>query len=566
MNTKPTAQPDPQPNVFGYEESFGFSPRFWILVFLTGIGAGLGGAALMGLLRLVEHLAWSYNSGYFLSAVSSSTMRRRLEVLFGAGILVAIFRHVLRRPTGGHGTEVAAAIWFRSGELPFFRTLIGAIASIVIVAFGASLGREGAPKQVGAALAGRLAKYGKLSSSQRRLLVACGAGAGLAAVYNVPLGGALFAVEILLGSLSLSLVFPAMATSLIAVAVSWLFLPNEATYSFPSYPLSPIALAGAVILGVLAGFASAYYVKFIAWADEQKPDGTWRILAPILCFASLGAAAIAYPQLLGNGKDVVQLAFLDRLSMPLLSILVFLRPLATSGCLASGAPGGLFTPTLAFGALLGALFGHVWNHFLPGESAAAYAIFGAGAVLAATMKAPLSAVVLLFELTNHVTTLVVPLILAITLASLVARQLDSRSIYSCRIHFGRSAANRVSSVPTPHVIFDASRVVSAAMPYGELLKRLLSLKARDLPLYVIDETGKLVGEVWTERVTEAEAFAAPLETASAADLAIAARTLDSSLSPAAMNHQLDAEKLTHLPVTDTASKRLLGFYWKTPAS
>jgi len=426
------------------------------------------------------------------------------------------------------------------------------------------LGREGAPKQVGAALAGALAKYGKLSSSQRRLLVACGAGAGLAAVYNVPLGGALFAVEILLGSLSLSLVLPAMGTSLIAVAVSWLFLPNEATYSFPSYALSPIALAGAVILGVFAGFASAYYVKFIAWADAQKPGGTWRILAPILFFASLGAAAITYPQLLGNGKDVVELAFLDRLSLPLLAILVFLRPLATSGCLASGAPGGLFTPTLAFGALLGALFGHVWNHFLPGESAAAYAIFGAGAVLAATMKAPLSAVVLLFELTNHVTTLVVPLILAITLASLVARQLDSRSIYSCRIHFGRSALTRIPSVPIPHVIFDESRVVSAATPYGELLKRLLPLTARDLPLYVIDEQGKLVGEVWAGRVNEAETFAAPLETASAADLAIPAKALGSSLSPAAMNRQLDAEQMNHLPVTDASSGRLLGFYWKTP--
>ncbi|HEX4120137.1 MAG TPA: chloride channel protein [Verrucomicrobiae bacterium] len=510
---------DPQPNTFGYEGSPGFSPAFWAMVVVTGAGARLGGGLLMKLLRAAQHLAWSYQSGDFLTAVSKTTMQRRVGVLLFAGVMVAVSRRVFRRLTGGHGGELSAAIWFRSGDIPFFHTVGRSVVSILTVAFGAAVGREAAPKQFGGALASALAKWVKLSSSQRRLLVACGAGAGIAAVYNVPLGGAIFALEVLLGELSLSLVLPALATSLIAVAVSWIFLPNQPTYFFPIYPFSWIALAGAAILGLLAGLVSIFYIKAISWADERTPKGKWIYITPIVVFAILGVAAIAYPQLLGNGKNVVQLAFLDQLSLPLLAILVVPRTLATVACLAGGTPGGLFTPTMTVGALVGGLWGHLWNQILPGEPAAAYAIFGAGAVLAATTKGPLSSLVFIFELTDHVTALAVPLILAIAVATLVARHFDPRSIYSVRIHTGKAAAREMQH----------EQVISAAAPYAEVLKRLLPLTGRNLPLYVVDEDGELVGEITADRAANAEAFARPLEAASADDLATPVKACPSFL-------------------------------------
>jgi H+/Cl- antiporter ClcA len=464
----------------------------------------------MELLRATEHLAWHYASGDFLSAVAQCSAEHRVAVLLLAGLLVGVSRVVFNRLTGGHAGEIAAAIWFRSGDMPFFNTLGRAVVSIVTVALGAAVGREAAPKQAGGALASALAKLSKLSTTQRRLLVACGTGAGMAAAYNVPLGGAIFALEVLLGQISLSLVLPALAASLISVAVSWIFLPNQPTYSFPVYPLSISALAGGLLLGLLAGLASNFYVAAIAWADMRKPKGKWIILTPVFVFAGLGIASIAWPQLLGNGKDIVQQTFLDQVGFPLLAILVVGRMAATVGCLGAGTPGGLFTPTITVGALLGGLFGHFWNQVFPGESIAAYAIFGAGAVLAATTKGPLSALVMMFELTDHVTSLAVALILVIVVATVVARQFDPRSIYSARVHLGKSAANEMKH----------ERVISSATHYTEVLKRLMLLRGRDRSLYVVDENGRLIGQISEERAAKAENFARPLEAASADDLAM----------------------------------------------
>ena len=311
----------------------------------------------MALLRWAQHTAWSYQSGNFLNAVAKSSMTRRIVVLSLTGVMVGVARRLFHRPTGGHAGEVAAAIWFRSGQMPFWHTLGRAVVSILAVGFGAAVGRESAPKQAGAAISNALARFGTITSSERRLLVACGAGAGMAAVYNVPFGGALFALEVLLGEMSLALAIPALVTSAIAVAVSWFFLPNKPTYSIPSYPFSIEALGGAAALGVVAGLASVLYVKVISLGRTRgsQRDCCGKCSPRSWVLAGLGAAAIPLPQLLGNGKDVVQLAFLDQLSLPILAILLLPRALATVGSLACGTPGGLFTPTMTVGALIGGL-------------------------------------------------------------------------------------------------------------------------------------------------------------------------------------------------------------------
>lgn len=504
----PNSQSDVQPNTLGYEGSFGFSAIFWAMVCLTGVGAGIAAGLLMVLLHAGQHWAWSYSSGTFLEGVSNGTAARRVGVLLMAGVLVGVYRAVRYQEKGGHSGQVPSAIWFEAGEMPFWHTMIKAAVSILAVAFGAAMGRESAPKQAGAAIGNVMAKWAKLTPPQRRFLVACGAGAGVGAVYNVPIGGALFALEVLLGQLSLPLVLPALATSLIAVATSWLLLPNEPTYSFPFYPFATSVLPGAAILGVLAGFVSVLFVKAIAWADACKPKGAWTLMAPILVLGTLGLASIAYPQLLGNGKNDVQLAFLDQMSLPLLTVLFLPRAIATVACLAAGTPSGVFTPTITVGALLGGIFGNLWNHFLPGEATAAYAIFGAGAVLAASTKGPVSALLLMFELTNHVLDIVIPLMLSVAIATLIARHYDIRSIYSARVHLGRAAAAEMK----------LPQVISAATRYGEVLKRLLPFAEKGLPVYVVDQNGALAGEICGERAARAESFAAPLETACAADL------------------------------------------------
>jgi H+/Cl- antiporter ClcA len=409
------------------------SRKFWCAVSLTGLGAGVGAALLTRLLEAVQRLTWHGTGTDLLASAELASPSRHVLALLGAGLLTGIGQLALVHLTSANGIDITEAIWFRAGRLPALRTLASALLSILIVGMGASLGREGAPKQTGAVIANALSDQGHLSESERKLLVACGAGAGMAAAYGVPLGGALFALEVLRGVLALRLVLPALVASLIATAVSWIALPDVPTYVIPAYPSSVSSVVWALVAGPIAGLASVGYVRMVAWADRNKPHGWRRLVAPPLVLALLGVASIPFPQLLGNGKDVAQLAFVGRVGPALLLALVFLKPAATLACIGSGSPGGLFTPSLALGALLGGVLGYAWSWVWPGVPPGLFAVLGAGAVLAATTQGPVSAVVLMMELTDRDRSFIVPLLLSVATATLVSRTVEPRSIYDARL-------------------------------------------------------------------------------------------------------------------------------------
>lgn len=422
----------PQPNVTGRGIVAGYGLRFWTLVAAIGVLTGAAGAGLMELLHALEHVAWAYHSGTFLDGVARTGAAHRVLVPVLAGVLVA-GALVLTRVRGFGGREISEAVWLDNGRLAVGPSVVRGLLSIVVVAFGASIGREAAPQLAGAALASRLSERLSVPAWQRRLLVACAAGAGMAAVYNVPLGGALFALEVLLGAVTLPFVLPALATSLTATAVAWLVLGNVPTYRVPAYAVTGTQIVWALIVGPLAGLAAVGWVRLIARVHRMRPRGRTAVLAPIAVLSALGVLAIPYPELLGNGNDTVQLAMVGGLGLGLTTVLALLKPLFTATCLGSGAPGGLFTPTLAVGVLFGGLLGHLSSAVWPGAPAGAYAIIGGGAVLAASMQAPLAAVVLMLELTPHTSSLMVPLLLAVTAATVVARRLGAPSLYSARL-------------------------------------------------------------------------------------------------------------------------------------
>jgi CIC family chloride channel protein len=400
-------------------------------VIATGVGAGLAAIALMGLLRLVQHVAWTYNHGEFLPAVTRTSPAHRVVVLLAAGALAAA-GILLVRKVFPRTRSLTAAIWNHSGDLPVRAAFANAVFAMTLVALGASLGREGAPKEASAAIGHLLSDRLHLTVAQRQLLVACAAGAGLAAVYNVPLGGALFAAEVLLGSLTLTTLLPAIAMSVIATAVSWLGLPNQPTYVMPTFHSSGSLLIFGAVAGPVAGILSVAYVRVVALARStgHSLKGARTAAAAFAVFALLGVAAIAFPQLLGNGKDVVQLTFSGPMAVTLVGALLPLRVLSTAACLGTGAPGGLFTPTLTVGALYGLLLGALWNHFSPGNPAGAYALVGMSAFLAAATLGPLSSAVLLMELTYHAEPLLVASMLGIAGATLVSRLVHGQSIYA----------------------------------------------------------------------------------------------------------------------------------------
>ena len=255
----------------------------------------------------------------------------------------------------------------------------------------------------------------------------------MAAAYGVPLGGALFAVEVLRGALALRFVLPALVTSLIATAVSWAFLPDAPTYTIPEYHGSLSSMIWALLAGPVVGLVSVVYVRSVAWADKHRPTAWRRWAVPVLALGLLGAVSIRFPQLLGNGRDVAELALTGRLDPVLLGTLLLLRPAATMLCLGSGAPGGLFTPSLAIGALLGGVLGLPWTWLWPGVPPGLFALVGAAAMIAATTQGPISAVVLIMELTGFARAAILPLLLAVATATLIARMIEPRSIYDARL-------------------------------------------------------------------------------------------------------------------------------------
>ncbi len=422
-----------QPNVaMAAADDCEMTTRIWVMVALTGVGAGLTSGLLMRLLREVQQLSFPHRTGDFLVGVQAASAEHRIVVVALAGILAAGSLYLLRRFSGGPGSDIAGAIWHTQGRFEAAPTVVKSLISIVIVGMGAAIGREAALKDTGATVAAKLSDWNRLSRGQRHLLVACGAGAGMAAAYNVPLGGAFFAMEVLLGTISLTNVLAAMMTSFLAVTVSWLMLPNAPTFEVARLSITPSLMIWAAVAGPVLGAVSALYVRVIGWAESGKPKEYMVVVAPILVFVGLGVASVWFPELLGNGKDVVQEAFGSQVRTGLLCWLLILRPLATAMCLKAGAPGGLFTPTMTFGALLGGLLGEAWSHVAPRTSKDSYAIIGAGAMLASASQGPVSSVVFMLELTNHTDALIVPLLVAVTGATLMARRLEVHSIYSIR--------------------------------------------------------------------------------------------------------------------------------------
>ena len=409
------------------------SASFWLATLLIGSATGLAAAALTKLLELVQHLAWNGTGFDLLSAASATAPWRHVVILLSAGALTGIGQLLLTRLSSANGIEITTAIWFYAGRLPALRTLTSATLSVVVVGMGAALGREGAPKQAGAVIANVTCDRAHLSDDERRLLVACGAGAGMAAAYGVPLGGALFALEVLRGALALRFVLPALIISLVATGVSWAFLPDTPTYTIPAYSGSISNAAWALLAGPVIGLVSVGYVRTVAWADKHRPKGWLRLLAPVLVMASLGLASIPLPQLLGNGRDVSQLAFIGQVGPGLLGMLFLLRPAATLLCLGSGVPGGLFTPSLAIGGMLGGVLGLGWSWIWPGVPPGLFALLGAAAMLAATTQGPISAIVLMMELTGYSRAAVIPLMIAVATATLVARTIEPRSVYDARL-------------------------------------------------------------------------------------------------------------------------------------
>ncbi|ATB43425.1 chloride channel protein [Cystobacter fuscus] len=538
----------------------GSAQRFWILVVLTGLVSGLSAALLVSFLRWVQRLAWSERGESFLASAMATSASHRVLVTVSGGVLVAVVSLLIRQPLKGHGTaSIIESIWVKSGRMQLPRTLFRGVVSIIVVALGAPLGREGALLQSGAATGSALGTRLRLPADQVRLLVACGASAGIAAAYNVPIGGALFGLEVLLGSLALELFGPIVLSCVVATMVSRILIADHPSYLIPAYHLlRPREILLAIAFGPVMGVASALYVRTVnAFAVVLEGGSRVRAtLLPVVSMLAVGVAAIWFPQLLGNGYDSVNAALQGHLPLLLLLLLPLLKMVATSLCAGAGIPGGLFTPSLFYGALLGGALGSLAQWVWPGVMpSGAYALLGMGAVLAGTTHASVSAVLIIFELTGNYS-IMLPLMLVCVLSAVISRRLCPESLYTSsllrrNVKLPRaSSPNWLRSTDVGALLTPNPPTVRLQTSFQEVVVRLLEVPA-GYDLYVTGEDGRLLG------VIILDALKGHIPDHSLLGMTVAADVMESSLprvridmSLAEVAYRFGDTFVEHLPVVD----------------
>ncbi|HEX3546523.1 MAG TPA: chloride channel protein [Mycobacterium sp.] len=371
--------------------------EFGCAIVIVGLLAGVAGATTTLLLRSIEHLTYHYTFGTLLTGVGeSSPVRRALGPMIG-GALAGLGWWILRRRSAVPGLAETIAGHRPVARLPLS---IDAGLQVLLVGSGASLGREGAPRQFAAALGDFATTRLSLTARDREILLACAAGAGLGAVYSVPLGGALFSTRIMLGTWHPRAVGTALITSSLAVAVASPVTHLQHALTWPEAKLSHLFAFLALAFAPLAAAVGLLFNRVMAAARPKVQFKSW-VLIPAIAAAGLltGVCSIWYPELPGNGRSVLTVSVDSSLTLGAAAIVFLLKPLLTALFLRTGAVGGLLTPALATGAAAGSVATLALNQWAGTDiHVSAMALTCAAGVLAVTMRAPAFAALFVWEL------------------------------------------------------------------------------------------------------------------------------------------------------------------------
>ncbi len=406
-----------------------------LAVVLIGVASGLGAAALTTLIHGIEWLAFGHSEAMFRIVTDGTTPLRRLLALGVGGVVVALGWWWLQT-RGRAVVSVAAAVRANTSVArnpPFKEGVAHAVLQIIAVGTGAPVGREVAPRELGALFAGRIADGFRMDDDTRRVLVACGAAAGLAGVYHVPFAGAIFALEILLGVFTVRHAAIAIAVSAIATLTARISVSTETFYWVGQLTGDMATILWAGFLGLLIGPFAAGFARAVEAAEQKRCQRQQVLWAIPLALLLSGVVAIWLPQVLGNGRSAAQSAYNismgQSLQLPLLAqslsplLICVVLLLAKIGVvlltLRSGVFGGTLTPALSIGALIGLLLGLLAQQFAPDlgfePSLVASTLAGSAAFLAVSMNAPLTALALVIGFTGQSLAAYLPLCMAVTM-------------------------------------------------------------------------------------------------------------------------------------------------------
>ena len=535
---------------------------------VVGVGAGLGAVVFRWLIGAVGRL------GFGPPGADISWLAILLVPALG-GMIVGPLVYAFAREAKGHGVpEVMEAVALKGGRIRPRVAVVKALASSICIGTGGSVGREGPIVQIGSALGSTVGQALKMSDARIRNLVACGAAGGIAATFNAPIAGAIFAIEVILGRLSTLYFGTVVISAVTADVVAQFFVPEERAFSVPAYSLiSPWELLLYAALGVLAallsvGFSRALYLMEDLWDTFRIPEyvkpAVGGLILGLVGLLTLKTGGI--PRVFGVGYETISAAMLGQLAIGTTVVLLFAKMLATAITLGSGGSGGVFAPSLFMGAMLGATFGHAVNQWFPDITGpvGAYGLVGMAAFFSGAAHAPITAILILFEMTGDYR-IILPLMLATVVSTVLSTVLNRDSIYTLklarrgiRLEQGRDV-DVLETITVGEVMSVDIVTVTPETTLDELAAEFARMHFQAFP--VANAAGELVGMVGIEDLDRAVASGIDAATTVADIIDTTSDVLvaypDESMGTAL--RRLGIRDVSRLPVLDgEGSKRLVG--------
>jgi len=467
---------------------------------MVGVAGGYGAVGFRYLINFIQSIAYG-SPDELLDVVRSIPWYTRIAIPALGGLIVGPIVYFFAREAKGHGVpEVMYAVALKQGIIRKRIVFIKALVSAVCIGTGGSVGREGPIVQIGSAVGSTLGQLFNVSANRMRTLVGCGAAAGIAATFNAPIAGSIFAIEIILGEFEIASFSPIIISAVSATAISRHFLGDVPAFILPEYILhSPLEFPLYAILGVFCALVAVGFTLFLyraedAWDSVKFPEYLKAVLGGLM----MGTMGLVFPQILGVGYGAIDLALMVKLSWWFMALLVLLKILATSITIGSGGSGGIFAPSLFMGAMAGGAFGAVAQYFFPSvaASAGAYAVVGMGAVVAATTHGPLQAILIIYEMTGNYK-IILPLMITCIISCLVARRLCGESIYTFKLIRrginirGGKEVNILSSMPVKNVMYHTVEIVPESLHLRDFAERLP--KSRSNNFVVVNAKEEITG-------------------------------------------------------------------------
>lgn len=539
-----------------------------VIASFIGIMGGFAAVAFFELIVFIRTIAIGSGSN-ILEILSNLPWYKKLVLPSIGGLIVGPLVYFLGKETKGHGVpEVMESVALRGGRIRSRVMFLKTFVSAVTIATGGSVGREGPIVQIGSSLGSSLGQWLRVGQERLKVLVACGAAAGISATFNAPIAGVMFTVEIILGNYAITTLVPIIMSSVLATIVSRWYFGDIPAFEIPHYSMeSAWEIGPYILLGIASGAVAVSFIKVLYFSEDcadKIPIKGW--LKTPLMLLPVGVMISCFPQVYGGGYETITQVLKGETIWYMLLLLIPVKMLATSITLSAGGSGGVFAPSLFLGAVFGGSFGTLMHFLFPDvvRSSGAYAVVGMSAMVAGTTHAPLTAFLVIFEMTGHYT-LILPLMLCSILASYVASVIKQDSIYTLKLtRRGVDIAQgmEVSIMQTTKVrdvMNGDMAVLDESVPFDDLLQAVIN--SNQPYFYVKDREGTYQGSFSVHDVKEVLNEEALVGVVVAKDLVptSSSPSIEMDATLAQCMRTLSIYELEELPVIDNAhSKKLMG--------